>query len=803
MKDPYIAHFRKENEEVITQSVLEHNSNVAFLAEKNSSLEILSPIAWLIGMYHDAGKYQDIFLQYMKKNIEGEETYRGEVNHSSAGGYLLERLAPESVVTQVMEFPIYCHHGIADALSGAGKMLIDERLKQKDCVQQVSERFYQYSDKKELENQFNESRKRINKILYELQVYAQTLNMNERNLQKNFFVGMYERILLSLLIDADWSDTACFMQNENIEERIQGTTQEKNKIWSVCKEHFIKKLDELPKDSRLSEVRTEILNQCMTQGEQNKKLYRLTVPTGSGKTLSSLGFALNNAQVNNKKHIIYVAPFTSILEQNAEVIRDAVGNPEIVLEHHSNIFYEKEEDRKRHELAAENWGSPIIVTTAVQFLNTLFSSSSKNIRRMNSICNSVIIFDEIQALPVRTIKIFNLAVNFLSSFGQSTVVLCSATQPLLDRIMECRLNRPQDMVVPNKKYDELFRRTTIQDKTGMTNTGFSIEELGDFTYQNVQEEKRVLVIVNTKKCAENTYKYLKDKCQDSEYLLFHLSTNMCPENRQDILKKIKGKLKETDKKIICITTQLIEAGVDISFRCVIRSLAGLDSIVQAAGRCNRNKEVENGNVYIVKMSKEAENVSMLKDIVKAQEAMQSVLQEFAEQPECFGYRLDSAKAIELYYGVYMSSRKEEMSYPVPVDNGDTLLNLLSSNSKRWSAIRKSYEGGHKFLKQAFKTAGDLFEVIPEDGKVDVVVEYDDIAKRQIDVLRNPYISINEQQQALRKLQKYTVGISEWMRQELSNAITAVCEGRILILSENYYSRETGVSVESVMEFTNF
>lgn len=802
MNDPYIAHFREENKEVITQSVLKHNSNVAFLAEKNSSLEILSPIAWLIGMYHDAGKYQEIFLQYMKKNIEGKKTYRGEVNHSSAGGYLLEQLAPESIVTQIMEFPIYCHHGIADALSGAGKMLIDERLKQKDGVQQVSERFYQYNDKKELENRFNESRKRINNILYELQVYAQTLNINERNLQKNFFVGMYERILLSLVIDADWSDTACFMQNEKIEEQMQGT-QEKNEIWSVCKKHFINYMDKFPKESRLSEVRTEILNQCMTQGEQNKKLYRLTVPTGAGKTLSSLGFALNNAQVNNKKHIIYIAPFNSILEQNAEEIRKAVGNPEIVLEHHSNIFYEKEEDRKRYELAAENWGSPIIVTTAVQFLNTLFSSSSKNIRRMNSICNSVIIFDEIQALPVRTIKIFNLAVNFLSSFGQSTVVLCSATQPLLDRIMECRLNRPQDMIVPNKKYDELFRRTTIQDKTGITNTGFSIEALGDFTYQNTQEEKRVLVIVNTKKCAENTYKYLKGKCKDSEYLLFHLSTNMCPQNRQDILNEVKGKLEETDKKIICITTQLIEAGVDISFQCVIRSLAGLDSIVQAAGRCNRNKEVENGNVYIVKMSKEAENVSMLKDIVIAQEAMQSVLQEFAEQPERFGYRLDSTKAIELYYGVYMNSRKEEMSYPVPVDNGDTLLNLLSSNSKRWSAMEKSYEGGHKFLKQAFKTAGDLFEVIPEDGKVDVVVEYDNTAKEQIDVLRDPYISINEQQQALRKLQKYIVGISEWMKQELSNAITAVYEGRVLILSENYYSRETGVSVESVMEFTNF
>lgn len=803
MNDPYIAHFREENGDVVIQSVLEHNSNVAFLAEKNSSLKILSPIAWLIGMYHDAGKYQDVFQQYMKKNMEGKETYRGEVNHSTAGGYLLEQLAPDSIVAQMLELPIYCHHGIADALSGTGKMLLDERLKQKENVQQVSERFYQYNDTKGLVNQFYESRKNINEILNELQIYAQSLNINERNLQKNFFVGMYERILLSLIIDSDWSDTACFMQNEKIEGRIQ-ETKDRNKIWSECKEHFVAYMGKFPKDLKLSEIRTDILNQCMLQGKKNNKLYRLTVPTGAGKTLSSLGFALNNAQSNNKKHIIYVAPFTSILEQNAEEIRKAIGDSGLVLEHHSNIFYEQEEDRRKHELLAENWGSPIIVTTAVQFLNTLFSSSSKNIRRMNNICNSVIIFDEIQALPVRTIKLFNLAINFLSCFGKSTVVLCSATQPLLDRIWDCRLNQTQDMIEPNKKYDELFQRTTIHDKTNMTNLGFSIEEVGDFTFERAQEEERVLVIVNTKKCAERTYKYLKEKCRGLDYLLFHLSTNMCPQNRQDILNEIKKKLKGTGKKVICVTTQLIEAGVDISFQCVIRSLAGLDNIVQAAGRCNRNKEVENGNVYIIKMSKEAEKVSMLKDIVKAQEAMQRVLNQFENQPLALDNRLDSNKAIELYYGLYMNSRKEEMSYPVSADNvDDTLLNMLSVNTKIWGAVKKNYTGNHKFLKQAFKTAGDLFEVIPEDGKIDVVVEYDDTARAQIDVLRNQYISINEQQQTLRKLQKYTVGISDWMKQELNNAITAVCEGKVLILSENYYSRETGVSIESVMEFTNF
>ncbi|MCB7304812.1 CRISPR-associated helicase/endonuclease Cas3 [Bariatricus massiliensis] len=803
MEEAYIAHFREENEEVIIQTVSEHNSNVAFLSEKNSSLDRLSPIGRLIGFYHDAGKFRDEFLNYMKKNMEGERTYRGEVNHSTAGGYLLEQLAPNSIEAQMMEYPVFCHHGIADALSDSGRLLIEDRLKQEENVRQVSERFYEYHDRKELEHCFRECRKILHELLNALQEYAGLINEKERNLQKNFFVGMYERILLSLLIDADWTDTACFMQNQKIEERLQDKDGRKA-VWAGCKEYFMAYMSRFPKDSKLSGIRSEILERCMRQGEGDGTLYRLTIPTGSGKTLSSLGFALSNAQAHNKKHIIYVAPFTSILEQNAEEIRKAVGNPDIVLEHHSNIFYEREEERKKQELLAENWASPIIVTTAVQFLNTLFSASSKNIRRMNNICNSVIIFDEIQALPVRTIKLFNLAVNFLSTFGESTIVLCSATQPLLDRILDCRLNRPLNMIEADKRYDEVFERTTIHDKTTLTKSGFTAEELGDFILERAEEEERVLVIVNTKKCAENTYKYLKEKCKGSEYLLFHLSTNMCPQNRQDILQEIKESLKDTDKKIICISTQLIEAGVDISFQCVVRSLAGLDSVVQAAGRCNRHKEVRNGNVYIVKMSKEAEHVSMLKDIVKAQVAMQSVLRRFGQEPSSLDGRLDSTKAIELYYGLYMDSRKEEMGYLVSVaGRDDTLLNMLSGNAKVWSAVKSRHGGSHKFLKQAFKTAGELFEVIPEDGKVDVVVEYDDAAKEQIGVLSNSYLTLNEQQQAIRKLQKYTVGISEWLKQALGNAITSVCDGKILVLSENYYSRETGVSEEPVMELMNF
>lgn len=806
MKDPYPAHFiKKEDGTIDIQTVSEHNFNVAELMRRLCILDELINIAWVTGVIHDGGKYRDAFKEYIERAMREEIVHRGEVDHSTGGGWLLEQLLPHSIKSEFIEIAVYSHHGIQDCINlSNGEVLKYKRLEKNEQVDQVWERFFQYSQKSEMEERISKVQKDFERIIKKIRA------LTDDNFylygSKHFYLGMYERVLLSLLIDADRTDTSRFAQQLPPYVPLQKETFAG--IWDPCIAFMEAYLGSLKGSSVLDQYRREISECCKKAAEQPWWLYRLTVPTGAGKTLSSLRFALYHASKFHKKHIIYVAPYLSIVDQNADEIRRAVGNPNLVLEHHSNVIFESEKEQERYEALIESWDeSPVIVTTAVQLLNTLFTARSSNIRRMHNLLNSVIIFDEVQAMPVKVIKLFNLAVNFLTQFGMSTVVLCSATQPLLDELPRERMVRPRNMVEDMKQFEEAFKRTDIIDKTHIRPSGFSIEECRDFVFEQFEKEKQVLVIVNTKVCAERLYHSLKDQCDQSGCRLFHLSTNMCMENRRQVLADMREILADKQQicPMICISTQLIEAGVDISFRCVIRSLAGLDSIIQAAGRCNRNKEVQMGKVFVIRMNREAENLDHLPDIRKAQEIMMQVLDQFKIQRRVPKDGLDSKEVIDFYYVKYQRIRLQEMEYLVYTENEqDTIVNLLSENEKTWEAFQEKNREKRIALKQAFKTAGDLFEVIEEDGKIDVVVEYDENAKAQIDKLRNPYLPENEKKHVLRDLQRYTVGISKQKKDRLGQAVSGVCEGAVLVLSENYYSRETGVSEEPVgMEFMNY
>lgn len=807
MNDTYIAHFyKKEDNTFQIQSVSEHNKNVAVLAMCNSPDPDLSAIVWLCGILHDAGKYRDGFQNYIKRAMNDESVRRGEENHSTAGGFLISQIAPGTNLALIIQLAVFFHHGLEDSFSWEkGTLTIEERLRKKENYKNVDERYYQFIDTKRLEEKCCEARKDLAGLLENIKKFVR-LNNGKKDLYGNrdFFLGLYERTILSLLIDADRTDTACFMQQKELP--AVKTEEEIQDIWDKSILFLEDYINNLKTTSRLDEYRREISQMCMEAGLNEKTLYRLTVPTGAGKTLSSLRFALHHAKKFHKRHIIYVAPFQSIIDQNADEIRNAIGNPGIVLEHHCNVIHETEEERKLYDMLTENWDVPIIVTTAVQFLNTLFASGNGNIRRMYSILNSVIIFDEVQALPVKITKMYNLAVNFLTAFGKSTVVLCSATQPLFEQLDENKLLPPANMAGEHRRYAQAFKRTEIIDATEQLGSELSVETLQDFIWDKMKKSQQILVIVNTKRCAEKVYKGLKESCEGEDCLLFHLSTNMCAANRREVLKEIEKNL-AAKKRLICISTQLVEAGVNLSFQCVIRSLAGLDSIIQAAGRCNRHGEWDTGDVFIVQMNKEAENVDSLTDIRIAQECMRQVLRQFKMQPQAFDHRLDSEQAINYYYQMYLGSQKSQMEYIVLAKGVSvTLLDLLSGNKKMWKDIPQEVKDRNKniLLKQAFKTAGDLFEVIPEDGKTDVVVEYNEKALTLTDRLSKGYLSISEEKQILRELQIYTVGISEQLRHRLDSAITPICEGSVLVLSGNYYSRETGVSEEPLgMDLLNY
>ena len=330
----------------------------------------------------------------------------------------------------------------------------------------------------------------------------------------------------------------------------------------------------------------------------------------------------------------------------------------------------------------------------------------------------------------------------------------------------------------------------------------TLNDVAEFAFDKTNIYISTLIIVNTIDCAIKLYQRLKiDDNKGVE--LFHLSNNMCPQNKLDILNKIKKALKDNKKKVICVSTQVVEAGVNFSFGCVIRSKAGLDNVIQAAGRCNRHKEFGKlGAVYIIQISKEIEKLTYLAEIRYAQAALQNVLDYYRLDPNQFGGRLDSEESIKKYYENYYHEqlRSGETKFPIE-EYGTTLVDLFGINNIGRQQYQRNYgEQTKSRLAQAFYTAGQKFEVISNNYKMNVIVPYNDEAKELISKIADGFIDLKEYQMILRKLQRYSVGISEQMKDKLNNAICAYCDGKILVLGQGYYSNEIGVIEEPIMEY---
>lgn len=383
-------------------------------------------------------------------------------------------------------------------------------------------------------------------------------------------LSFWTRMLYSCLVDADFLDTEQFMDGD------RGRGQYDN-IPTLLRrlEDYIAPWQE-PK-TPLNRLRCEILNTCIRAGQRPKGLYTLTVPTGGGKTVASLAFALHHAAAHGMKRVIYVIPYTSIIEQNAGVFRDILGERN-VLEHHSGVQLDLSEnappEETRRALAAENWDAPVVVTTAVQLFESMYANRSSKCRKLHNLANSVIIFDEAQMLPLAHLRPCTAAIAALAGQFRSTVVLCTATQPALNDLLHTYAPTcPVTELCPRtRELFEQFRRVSFR-QTGVLEDA----ELA----QQLLQHRQVLCIVNSRKAAQSICALLP-----AEEGTFHLSTLMIPAKRQALLGEIRRRLSEG---LPCrvVSTSLIEAGVDVDFPTVYREMAGLDSVLQAAGRCNR------------------------------------------------------------------------------------------------------------------------------------------------------------------------------------------------------------------------
>ncbi|MEO6623528.1 MAG: CRISPR-associated helicase/endonuclease Cas3, partial [Burkholderiaceae bacterium] len=469
----------------------------------------------------------------------------------------------------------------------------------------------------------------------------------------------------------------------------------------------------------------------------------------------------------------------------------------IVLEHHSNLTPEVQGWREK--ILTENWDAPVIYTTMVQLLETLFGAGTRGARRMHQLANAVLIFDEIQSLPVNCVHLFNNAINFLVDHCNSTVVLCTATQPLLDKV---EANRGAARLLPGSElmpdvgalFADLKRVDVIdQQKAG----GWTTAEIATLARDEVQASGSCLVIVNTKKAARELYQLCVAGTLTPVY---HLSTSLCPWHRKEILREVRDRL-DGLLPVLCISTQLIEAGVDVDFGAVIRHAAGLDSIAQAAGRCNRNGRNATGRVHVVNPAQE--NLRWLDDIRIGLEKTKRILNDYRENPARFDHSLLGPKAMDWYYQNYFFARQNDMSYPVSANtlgHDDTLLNLLSSNpvaceehGRRMGQMPKLY------LRQSFMGAAKAFKAIdaPTQG---VIVPYGEAGRELINDLCAAY-EVGKQYDLLHRAQQFTVNVfpHELAKLQEAGAVHSVQEGtRILHLDPRYYSAEYGLVTEAIL-----
>lgn len=770
----FAAHIRQKDSCV--QTVAEHCKNVSEIARKFGGSIGIETICGIAGRLHDIGKLSQKFNGY----IRGENNCRrGEIDHSFAGAkYIRELTKNDKSLRAVGKFigrVILSHHGVKDWVDSEGVDNYSRLTEKSENYEEILDNLKLFPELEITEKMLEKAAEEYSKVRQTLVEITMNIPEKRRNKAFAFYMGMFERLAESILIDADRIDTADFMSDEKTEREYDF-----NAVLDLMETRMNSRLAGFGKAAdSISAQRRNISERCKNAAEKTIGITKLIVPTGGGKTLSSLRFAINYCKIHGKKSIFYTAPFLSILEQNADEFRKIAGE-ENFLEHHSNFAAEIIDDSAElheYELRSEKWDAPVTATTMVQFLNALFSGKSTDIRRMHRLSDSVIIIDEIQSLPIKCVYIFDLAANFLSSVCGAVIVLCTATQPPFDKLNEfpIMLDKNTPNITGDAKEDfEVFKRVKIENL--FRTEGHTPEEIAEFCAERQKQFGSLLLIVNTKSEARDLFGLLKEK-SDAE--IIHLSTNMCPQHRREIINKIR----ENNSGIICVTTQLIEAGVDVSFGCAVRIIAGMDNAAQGAGRCNRNGEFgEIRPVYLLNIRDE--KLLGLPEIAAAQDISISMLQS-GNFPDLIG-----VEAMEAYFSELYRINSKKLFYNTENPKGN-LLNFLSEN-KDWFEL-----SGSKSIKncaQAFKTAGSLFEVIA-DGTVGIIVPYDNKSKEIIADL-NSDITPAEQVKLLRGAQKFTVNIYPNLLMKLrdSGGIYELSCGAFA-LEERYYSAEFGICEE--------
>jgi CRISPR-associated endonuclease/helicase Cas3 len=733
--DP-IAHVHPDHL-TVTHPLEGHLAEVSSLAGEMSAEFGAAEWGKLAGLWHDLGKYSEDFQGYIRK-ASGFEAHLvdaapGKVNHSIAGA-LQSKMAFENLGL-LLAYPIAGHHaGLPDwsPADGEGNKALDNRMREGD----------------------------EQGLLHKATVAAPADLLKARLLAPPTKFGgsnglhLWIRILFSCLTDADFLDTESFMNAGKSE--LRGEYPSLASLLPLFNEWMMQKTEKND-PSPIDLLRTDVLRQCREKAKGAPGLYTLTVPTGGGKTLSSLAFALEHAIAHGKRRIIYAIPYTSIIEQTADVFRSIFGNA--VLEHHSNLDSNKETVQSR--LATENWDAPLIVTTNVQLFESLFAARTSRCRKLHNLVNSVIILDEAQLLPPGFLQPILDAMRLLVNHYGVTFVLCTATQPALgtrkDNFGTTWLRGLDSATEIVSGTDELYRQ--LERVTVTLPEDLKVQGEWDKIAEKIAQHESVLAIVNTRSDCRELHRRMPSGT-------IHLSALMCGEHRSQVIKKIKENL--PNKPVRVVSTQLIEAGVDVDFPVVYRALTGLDSIAQAAGRCNREgKQANKGQVFVFVPPQPSPKGLLL----FGENACKTILY---ERPD----NLLTPQLFKTYFERYYSKvGKDGLD-----KNG--IQGLLTKDA------------GECHIQ--FRSAAEKFQLIEEDGSVAVIVPYVNPSDASRD--SRPLIVLLRSGKLdrwlLRRLQRFTVSVRNFEFQELlrDGDIETIAPDIWVLKNETAYHPDLGLLV---------
>ncbi|MFO1350396.1 MAG: CRISPR-associated endonuclease Cas3'' [Gammaproteobacteria bacterium] len=695
-KAVFLAHLRPAKEGDWEEHKLdEHLREVGKLAADFAESFGSGDWAYLAGLWHDLGKYRPAFQRYIR-GASGYyahiETASGKVDHSTAGAlYAISQL--DGIRARILAYLIAGHHaGLADweSAEAVGTRPLSQRLNAPELLTEVLSQ----------------------PIPDDIRLAKPPISKPAKGVDPALWI----RLLFSCLVDADFLDTETFMDADRAAKRQGYSTL------SELQERFRRHMEGLAAgaiDTPVNRIRAAILARCQQQATQPPGLFSLTVPTGGGKTLSSMAFALSHALAHSKRHIIYVVPYTSIIEQTAEVFQAIFGDA--VLEHHSNLDANKETPRSR--LACENWDAPVIVTTAVQFFESLFAARTSRVRKLHNIVDAVVILDEAQLLPPDFLNPILHVIDQLRTHYGVSFVFCTATQPALE---------------PQKTSDWEFKglqgiREIVEDQQrlhfALKRVEMSVpDDLQEGTHWHalateLQRHDTVLCIVDR-----------RDDCRELYRLMpkgtLHLSGLMCGQHRSEVIARIKALLKQGDS-VRVVSTQLIEAGVDVDFPVVYRALAGLDSIAQAAGRCNREGKLAGLGSVVVFVPPKLAPIGHLR---QAQQCGRQLLQQRLANPLAPEHFKTFFRQLYWQKGVKLDLHQ--------------IQSLLKPNRE---------------LRFAFRSAANRFRIIDETRQAPVIVRYGE-GSALIEQLEHR----EPERWLLRKLQRFIVNLPRYRHQELLN-----------------------------------